>query len=71
MKPRKAIQIVKRREINPALKDENGIVRVQKGMWIDRIERREVTVMAIVGTWAMVRRKGCMPYTCKTKDLEL
>lgn len=38
--------------------------------WKYETERREVVVMAVAGTWAMVRRKGCMPYTAMVKELE-
>jgi hypothetical protein len=33
-------------------------------------ERRDVFVMAISGNYAMVRRKGAMPYVCHIADLE-
>lgn len=33
------------------------------------VELRNVVVLAIVGTHAMVRRPGCIPYVCATKEL--
>ena len=33
------------------------------------VEDRAVTVMALSGRWAMVRRKGCIPYTCNISEL--
>jgi hypothetical protein len=33
------------------------------------IESFEVVVMATSGIYAMVRRKGCMPFVCEVKQL--
>lgn len=38
--------------------------------WTYETERRAVVLMAIVGMHAMVRRKGCTPYVCGTKELK-
>ena len=38
--------------------------------WIYKTEEKEVLVMAIAGGYAMVRRKGCMPYVCPVKELK-
>ena len=37
--------------------------------WTYETERREVTLMAIVKNYAMVRRKSCMPYVVSVKEL--
>jgi hypothetical protein len=37
--------------------------------WIYETEHRAVVLMSIVGIYAMVRRKGCMPYVCGIKEL--
>ncbi len=33
------------------------------------IEERDVVLMAISGTWAMVRRRGAVPYVAPVKEL--
>lgn len=33
-------------------------------------ERREVTLLAVAGAWAMVRRPGAMPYVAAVRELE-
>ena len=37
--------------------------------WTYETERRVVVLMAIVGIYAMVRRKRCSPYVCNVKEL--
>jgi hypothetical protein len=37
--------------------------------WEYKINKFEVRVMAISGGYAMVRRKGCLPFVCNMKDL--
>lgn len=44
----------------PAIKD---------GKWVTVTDEFEVRVMAIVEGYAMVRRKGCMPFVCRVRDL--
>ena len=39
--------------------------------WVYKTEEREVRVMAIAEGYAMVRRKGAIPYVCKLKELRL
>lgn len=41
-----------------------------QGAWMTETERREVTVMCQCNGYAMVRRKGAMPYVADEKDLE-
>lgn len=36
-----------------------------------RSTRFQVVVMAIVGNYAMVRRKGCVPFVANVRDLEV
>lgn len=38
--------------------------------WSYETERRNVTVLAISGRYAMVRRPGYAPYVCPVKELE-
>lgn len=42
---------------------------IHKSGWCKGYELREVQLLAVGGIWAMVRRKGCMPYVCSVKDL--
>ena len=35
------------------------------------IESRDVVLLAISGKYAMVRRKGCIPYVCSVNELSL
>jgi hypothetical protein len=42
---------------------------VVNGKWARALERREVTVMARADGYAMVRRKGCLPYVAPEKEL--
>jgi hypothetical protein len=37
--------------------------------WEYKINKFEVRVMAISEGYAMVRRKGCIPFVCNIKDL--
>lgn len=37
--------------------------------WIYETERRPVRVMAVAEGYAMVRRKGAMPYVCSCKEI--
>jgi hypothetical protein len=39
--------------------------------WEYRTVVFEVEVMATVGIWAMVRRKGCVPFVCNTSELKV
>jgi hypothetical protein len=41
-----------------------------KGKWSFEIDRREVSVLAVAGIWAMVRRPTCFPYVCHIEQLE-
>jgi len=41
-----------------------------RSRWTYSTERREVVLMAVVRQWAMVRRKGAVPYVCELKELE-
>lgn len=41
------------------------------GVWITIKERRPVTVLAVAGIWSMVRRPHCVPYVCRTKEIEI
>ena len=39
--------------------------------WETRIDVREVTVMAVSGKWAMLRRPpGCLPYVALVRELK-
>lgn len=53
----------------PCIQKEVNPVAFTKGEWSYHTEHREVTVLAVVGAWAMVRRKGAMPFVCSVKDL--
>jgi hypothetical protein len=44
-------------------------VAYKDGKWISETEDRDVILMAIVNTWAMVRRPRCVPYVCHIKEL--
>jgi len=46
------------------------MIRALDGKWDHHIDSREVRIMAIAEGFAMVRRKGCMPYVCAVKELE-
>ena len=37
--------------------------------WSSEIAVSQVEVLAISGTYAMVRKSGCMPFVCSTKEL--
>jgi hypothetical protein len=39
------------------------------GKWVDKIDEREVRVMAVAEGYAMVRRKGAIPYVCPVKEI--
>ncbi len=39
--------------------------------WVEKTEEWEVEVMAIAKKYAMVRRKGCMPFVASIKELKL
>lgn len=39
------------------------------GKWTHKAEEWEVEVMAIVGKYAMVRRKACFPFVVSVKEL--
>lgn len=45
-------------------------VRITDKGWEYETERFEVRVMAVAEGYAMVRRKGCMPYVAPVKELE-
>lgn len=38
-------------------------------VWLNEIQSFPVRVMAVAEGWAMVRRKGAMPFVCSVKDL--
>ena len=40
------------------------------GKWITKPDRRNVTLMAIVKCWAMVRRPRAMPYVYHISEIE-
>lgn len=44
-------------------------LKVANGKIIRGTEHRSVRVMAIAENYAMVRRKGCMPYVCHVDEL--
>ena len=44
--------------------------RIIAGKFVPETERREVTVMCQCNGYAMVRRKGAMPYVANEKELE-
>lgn len=44
--------------------------RFELHKWIYREEIRDVTVLAIVDGWAMVRRPRAVPYVAPLKELE-
>jgi hypothetical protein len=46
-------------------------VAFKDGKVVYETEEREVRVMAIAEGYAMVRRKGAMPYVCNLKELRL
>lgn len=39
------------------------------GKWTYVTEYRDVSLLAVAGIWAMVRRPRAVPYVCQTKDL--
>ncbi len=39
------------------------------GKWASKQEEFEVIFLCGDGKWAMVRRKGCMPFVVEAKDL--
>jgi len=38
--------------------------------WTYKTDRREVVLMAVSKSWAMVRRPRAVPYVCQLKELE-
>ena len=44
--------------------------KYEKGEWKYDIEKIEVIVMTIIEGYAMVRRKGCMPFVVLANKLE-
>ena len=42
----------------------------ETGQPITVFDDREVRIMAEAEGWAMVRRKGAMPYVCPSKELD-
>lgn len=46
------------------------ITVVEMGNFVRKTDPREVRVMAVAEGYAMVRRKGCMPYVASTKEIE-
>jgi len=38
--------------------------------WTYKTDLYEVEVMGVVGRFAMVRRKGCAPYVCQSKEIQ-
>jgi hypothetical protein len=61
----------------PTTNETQGAVPIGSGAWLGcgaaihhlGRERREVRIMAIAEGYAMVRRKGAMPYICDVKEL--
>ncbi len=43
---------------------------VREGKFVKEISKIEVRVLAIAEGYAMVRRKGAMPFVCNVRDLE-
>ena len=43
---------------------------VRGGKFVEEREEMEVRIMAIAEGYAMVRRKGCLPFVCMEKELE-
>ena len=43
---------------------------ISDGKFVTVKDEFEVRVMAIAEGYAMVRRKGCMPFVCRIKDLK-
>jgi hypothetical protein len=39
------------------------------GIGNEAFEHRDVMLLAVSGGWAMVRRKGAMPYVCRLSEL--
>lgn len=37
--------------------------------WGEEVEDRDVILMALIGSWAMVRRPKCAPYVCGVKEI--
>ena len=44
---------------------------IENGKWANRIEERNVVVMAISGGYAMVKSPRCMPYVARAKEVKL
>lgn len=44
-------------------------VTMVKGKWVYEVDERPVEVMALASGFAMVRRKGAMPYVCELKEI--
>ena len=45
-------------------------LQAEGGLWVNQQESRIVEVMAIAQGYAMVRRKGCMPFVADFKELK-
>ena len=43
--------------------------KIKDGKFISETDEFEVRVMATTEGWAMVRRKGCMPFVAQITDL--
>jgi hypothetical protein len=48
---------------------ESPVAFVQS-KWTYATERREVILMAVSKSWAMVRRPKAVPYVCQVRELE-
>jgi hypothetical protein len=63
-------------EMVDAIKKRKPVVHAAKiiggyGFGPERIDRREVRILAIAEGHAMIRRKGAVPYICPVGELEL
>jgi len=45
-------------------------IYIKHGVFEPSVDRIKVRIMAIAEGYAMVRRKGAMPFVCNVKDLE-
>lgn len=43
---------------------------IRDGKWVSVTDEFEVRIMAIAEGYALVRRKGCMPFACSVEDLK-
>lgn len=45
--------------------------KLTRNGWVYKTAQFEVRIMAVAEGYAMVRRKGAMPFICQEKDLSL